>query len=163
MTDALETTPFWRRLAARVLDLLFALALTFVLVVPVGLVTFAVSPLFEREPLIQFGVLVCYFLAYVGLEFFLLLRRDGQTLGKGFEMLANIGLLVIIAGLVLSAVPGTRRRAMHDWLSGSRVVRAPRRGLSLRQDARMMLPGRVDMTKRLPWPGSDSRRADAGT
>jgi uncharacterized RDD family membrane protein YckC len=40
-----ESAPFWRRLLARLLDLVFALALAFVLVIPVGLVMFPFLPL----------------------------------------------------------------------------------------------------------------------
>jgi uncharacterized RDD family membrane protein YckC len=39
-----ESAPFWRRLTARLLDLIFALVLTFVLVIPVGLLMFPFVP-----------------------------------------------------------------------------------------------------------------------
>ncbi|MBF6444884.1 RDD family protein [Nocardia farcinica] len=90
-----EPAPFIRRLVARIIDLLFALVLTFVIAVPVSIV-YAVVVATAGEA--QEGVITaacvafCYFLAYVGLEVFLLIRRDGQTLGKGL-----LGLRVVPA------------------------------------------------------------------
>lgn len=92
----MESAPLWRRLIARVLDIVFALGLSFVLILPIGLTTYiiySVTSLFERDPMTAFTAAACYFVAYIGLEFFLLLRRDGQTLGKGL-----MGLRVVRAG-----------------------------------------------------------------
>lgn len=191
--------PFLRRLGARLIDLLVALAVTFVLVIPVGLVGFLLRPVLEpvlgRSGLIGLLVAVCYFLAYVGLEVFLLVRRDGQTLGKGLlglqvvragdtsarltlgaaigrmlliftpfvlmslaggrpdvgwlNTLAGIGLLSLLASLALTGFGGAHRRTVHDLLAGTRVVTAAKRKISLRHDLPMMIPGPVDMTKRL--------------
>lgn len=94
MTDA----PFGRRLAARILDLLFALALTFVMVIPVAIVLLPLSFAVEEDSsaydaLVATAASLAYFLAYVALEWFLLVRRDGQTLGKGL-----MGLRVVSTG-----------------------------------------------------------------
>lgn len=190
-----ERAPFWRRLLARLLDLTFALALTFVLVVPVTLVMFPLLPLVDRGWWTGVGAATCYFLAYVALESFLLVRRRGQTLGKGLvglrvvpsrpgasphltvpaafarlvvlfvpfvllsaagrnpdatlvEVLARIGFVALIAGVILSALRWSYGRAIHDYAAGTRVVMAAKRGVVLRDDLRMMVPGKVDMTKR---------------
>ncbi|MFD9551737.1 RDD family protein [Nocardia salmonicida] len=86
--------PFFRRLAARVLDLVFCLVLTFVIAVPVGII-YAIVYLTAGDGWVEEwsgGVLVCfcYFSAYVALEVFLLTRRQGQTLGKGLLSLRVI-------------------------------------------------------------------------
>ena len=78
-----QPAPFLRRLAARLLDLLFSLALTFLFAIPVGLLFLATRPLLGEQASIGATVAVSYFLAYVGLEVFLLVRREGQSLGKG--------------------------------------------------------------------------------
>jgi uncharacterized RDD family membrane protein YckC len=197
-----QPAPFFRRLAARLLDLAFCLLLTFVLAVPVAVVLVLLSPVVAvtaPDSASGFGFVVaviCYFVAYVGLEVFLLVRRDGQTLGKGLlglrvvrsserplaklglpaalarmlvifmpfvfmsmaggrpesgvlDMLASAGALTLLASLVLAAIPSTMRRTLHDLVAGSRVVRAPVRQIDWKQDVRMALPGKVDLTKRL--------------
>ncbi|WP_214406835.1 RDD family protein [Pseudonocardia lacus] len=192
--------PFPRRLAARLIDLAFSLVLTFALVIPFSLVLVLVRPTLEpllgRQGLITVFVVVCYFLAYVGMEVYLLARRGGQTLGKGLmglrvvvaadarppavalgaatvrmllifmpfvlmsaagadpdvgwlDSLAVVGALSLLASLLLAGFGGARRRAVHDLAAGTRVVRADKRGVDLRQDLRMMVPGRVDLAKRL--------------
>lgn len=78
-----QPAPFLRRLAARLLDLVFSLILTFLVAVPVGLLFLATRPLIGEQASIGATVAVSYFLAYVGLEVFLLVRREGQSLGKG--------------------------------------------------------------------------------
>ncbi|MEV0355514.1 RDD family protein [Nocardia sp. NPDC050697] len=91
-----EPAPFFRRLAARILDLAFCLLLTFAVAIPVGLVVVPVAVVAgeaSEDVVLGLGAWLCYFLAYVGLEVFLLMRRDGQTLGKGL-----LGLRVVPAG-----------------------------------------------------------------
>ncbi len=192
-----EPAPFWRRLLARLLDLLFALVLTFVLVVPVTLIALPLLPAMRRADVWgPVGGSTCLFLAYVALEAFLLVRRDGQTLGKGlmglrvvpsapqssrlslpaalvrlvvllapFVFISAAGgalrdtgvgiavtgasLLVLVASLVLAALRSAGGRSVHDLLAGSRVVVAAKRGVVLREDLRMLVPGKVDMVKRL--------------
>jgi uncharacterized RDD family membrane protein YckC len=191
-----QPASFWRRLLARIIDLGFSLVLAFVLVIPVGLIMFPFVPLVDRNIWTSIGAGVCYFLAYVALEFFLLVRRNGQSLGKGLMglrvvtanertsdqvqpaeamtrlfvlfapfvlgsisggnsnvpilvALGNLAFVALLATLVLTAVPVWNRRALHDYAARTRVVQAPRRGVSLRQDVRMMVPGKIDMTKRL--------------
>ncbi|PPK94640.1 putative RDD family membrane protein YckC [Kineococcus xinjiangensis] len=194
----LAAAPFWRRLTARVIDLLLALPLTFLLIVPLSIVASPVYiPMDKNSAAYDTVVAVmgttAYFLAYVLLEWFLLVRRDGQTLGKGllglrvvsdrggatltvtssfvrllvlfapfvllsaagndetgdvWDTLSDVGLLTVLASLLMALVPAARRRAVHDLAAGSRVVRAPVRGIALKQDVRMMIPGKVDLTKR---------------
>lgn len=192
-----ETAPFWRRLFARLLDLLFALVLTFVLVIPVTLIALPVVPAMSRaEVWGPVGGSTCLFLAYVALEAFLLVRRDGQTLGKGLmglrvvpskprsarlslaaalvrlgvllapfvlmsiaggalrdtgagHAVTGLSLLVLLASLILAALRSIGGQTVHDLLCGSRVVVAAKRGVVLREDLRMMVPGKVDMMKRL--------------
>ncbi|MGW5313687.1 RDD family protein [Nocardia thailandica] len=79
--------PFLRRLAARILDLAFCLILTFVIAVPLSVV-YTVADIAVDEPWMEAWstavfVCTCYFTAYVGLEVFLRIRREGQTFGKG--------------------------------------------------------------------------------
>jgi uncharacterized RDD family membrane protein YckC len=197
-----QPAPFFRRLAARLLDLAFCLLLTFILVIPVAVVLVLLSPVVaviapNSAYDVGFAVAVlCYFVTYVGLEVFLLVRRDGQTLGKGLlglrvvpssdrppaklglpaalarmliifmpfvfmsmaggspgsavlDLLASAGLLTLLVSLVLAAIPSTMRRTLHDLVAGSRVVRASVRRIDWKQDVRMALPGKVDLTKRL--------------
>lgn len=190
-----EHAPFWRRLLARLLDLAFALALTFILIIPVGLLMFPFIPLVDRDWWAGVGAATCYLLAYVALESFLLVRRQGQTLGKGLmglrvvpvrvhaaphltlpaalsrlvvlfvpfvvmslaggndassalDALANVAIVTLIASLILAALRWSYGRALHDYAAGTRVVKAAKRGIVLRQDLRMMVPSKVDMTKR---------------
>ncbi|MFC3960780.1 RDD family protein [Nocardia jiangsuensis] len=91
-----EPAPFFLRLAARILDLAFCLVLTFAVAIPVGLLVLPVAALAgesAEDAVLTLGIWLCYFIAYVGLEVFLLMRRDGQTLGKGL-----LGLRVVPAG-----------------------------------------------------------------
>ncbi|ABS03721.1 RDD family protein [Kineococcus radiotolerans] len=191
----LITAPFFRRLAARLIDLGFALVLTFALAVVVGLISGLVTAfsggLDEDGLAIALLVWLCYFLAYVALEWFLVVNRGGQTLGKGlmgirvvrasgtgvapassfvrlfvffipfffasqaggstsagWEALATIGFLWSTATLIMVCIRPGGRRGVHDYLSGTRVVLAPRRKVNLRKDIPMMVPRRVDLTKR---------------
>ncbi|MFH5207418.1 RDD family protein [Antrihabitans spumae] len=196
-----EPAPFLRRLGARVLDLLICLPLTFLVAIPVSIVIVFPAVLIagdsHKDAVYGPAAALCYFIAYVGVEVFLLIRRDGQTLGKGlfglrvvpaaewarpglpiraavirmliiflpfvflsvaggnpdvaaFDVLAWVGILSVVASLILAAIPRSGlRRSLHDLAASSRVVRAPRRKIELKQDLSMMLPGRIDMTKRL--------------
>lgn len=193
-----QPAPFLRRLAARVIDLVLALVVTFVIALPMAIVVALTTPLLGRGLWWGIAAAICYFLAYVGLEVFLLVRRGGQTLGKGLmglrvvpagtdaansdqlaigpvtvrmllilapfvllgiagsaaqdgqpSQLAGIAMLALLIDLVLAAIPTRRRQALHDLAAGTRVVIAPKRNIQWRQDVRMMVPGKVDMTKRL--------------
>jgi uncharacterized RDD family membrane protein YckC len=191
-----EPAPFWRRLLARLLDLIFALALTFILVIPVVLLMFPFVPLVDQDLWATIAAGACYFLAYIALEFFLLVRRGGQTLGKGLMglrvvssgsgaisnvmvpaalarlvvlfvpfvllsvaggdpgstvkgLMGNLAIVALLVSLVLAALPVLYRRALHDYLSNTRVVTAPKRKVAFREDVRMMLPGKIDMRKRV--------------
>lgn len=194
----LQSAPFFRRLAARLIDLVFALVVTFVIAIPVGVVYALTAGLLGEGAWLALLVGLCYFLAYVGLEVFLLVRRDGQTLGKGLmglrvvpadtenelraplaigqaavrmlliflpfvlasaaggspgnavlDALAGVGFLTLLISLVLAAVPTRHKQTLHDLLGRTRVVTASQRRIEWRQDVRMMVPGKVDMTKRL--------------
>ncbi|QBS44938.1 RDD family protein [Nocardia sp. CS682] len=108
-----ESAPFPRRLAARILDLAFCLLLTFVVAIPVGILLVPVVLMTgEAHKGVVFGIggWFCYFLAYVGLEVFLLIRRDGQTLGKGL-----LGLRVVPAG-------EWARPRLEPWPAATRML-----------------------------------------
>ncbi|MFT3660668.1 MAG: RDD family protein [Gordonia sp. (in: high G+C Gram-positive bacteria)] len=195
------SAPIGKRIAARLLDLIFCLILTFILAVPAGLVAGIVS-IFLSDGVIDGWVIpllatVCYFLAYVGMEVFLLIRRRGQTLGKGLmglqvipvgasgetpipvglavvrmlmiflpfvfmsisgsypesgilNVIALVGLISLLMSLVMSAIPlNGPHRVLHDFAASTRVVQAGKRKIDLKEDLGMMLPGKVDMTKRM--------------
>lgn len=193
-----EAAPFRRRLAARILDLAFCLVLTFVVAVPVAVLLVPFALLVGdvgRDLLAGWAAALCYFIAYVGLEVFLLVRREGQTLGKGLfgirvvqvdewarpglsrwhavvrmlliflpfvflsaagsnpdngvlAVLVWLGLASFAISLLMAALPFGKRRVIHDFAAGSRVVRAAKRKIDLRTDLPMLMPGRVDLTKR---------------
>lgn len=191
--------PFFRRLAARILDLAFCLLLTFVIAIPMSILFIPIRMAVDeahKDAVVAVAVALCYFISYVGLEVFLLARRDGQTLGKGllglrvvpagqarFQLTAvpatmrilviflpfvfmslagsnpdsgilnaisTVGILTILVSLVIAAVPAGSRRTLHDLAAGSRVVRATVRKIDLRHDLPMVVPGKVNMAKRLP-------------
>ncbi len=197
-----RSAPVLRRLTARVLDLAFSLLLTFIVAIPVVIVLLLASPviaLFSPDSAYEVGfagAVLSYVIAYVVIEVFLLVRREGQTLGKGLmglrvvpaggqeaaalalpaaitrmliifvpfvlasaaggnpdsgilNALAWMGLLSLITSLVLAAIPSGRRRAVHDLAARSRVVMAPKRRIEWKRDARMMVPGKIEMTKRV--------------
>ncbi|WP_069167443.1 RDD family protein [Nocardia altamirensis] len=194
-----ESAPFLRRLAARILDLALCLLLTFVVAIPVGILLVPVVLMTgDAHKDLIYGIAgwLCYFIAYVGLEVFLLIRRDGQTLGKGLlglrvvpadewarphlelrlaaiRMLiiflpfvftslsganpesailngvAVVGMLSVVGSFLLAAIPAGKRQTLHDLATGSRVVRAAKRKIDWKNDIPMVLPGRVDMSKRL--------------
>lgn len=194
----LQPAPFFRRLAARLIDLALALVMTFVIAIPVAIVYGLTAQLLGDGLWLALAVAFCYFLAYVGLEVYLLVRRDGQTLGKGLmglrvvpvdseselraplvvsqaavrmlliflpfvlastaggapgnavlNALASFGLLTLLVSLVLAGIPTRRKQALHDLLGRTQVVAAPKRRIEWQQDMRMMVPGKVDMTKRV--------------
>lgn len=62
---------------------------------------------------------------------------------------AIVGTLSVVASLVLGLVPRGDRRAIHDWAAGSRLVRAPNREIDFREDLKLVLPGKVDLTKQV--------------
>jgi len=70
---------------------------------------------------------------------------ESTTLG----VLSGLGALSLIVSVVLTALRWSKKRALHDYPAGTRVVVAPKRPVKLREDLRMMVPGKVDMTKRL--------------
>ncbi len=194
----LQSAPFFRRLAARLIDLVLALVLTFVIAIPVAIVYALTAQLLGDGLWLVLTIAFCYFLAYVGLEVYLLVRRDGQTLGKGLlglrvvpadsetearaplmigqavvrmlliflpfvlasaaggapgnaplNALASLGFLTLLVSLGLAAVPTRRKLTLHDFLGRTRVVTAPKRRIDWQQDVRMMVPGKVNMAKRL--------------
>lgn len=210
--------PFWRRLAARSIDLLICLPLTFVAVIPVVLVILPLSLVLSDDAASSLGAFLCFLIAYSLVEYFLLRRRSGQTLGKGLMGLrvvpayrpaagldataqdagqneaisaraailrisvligpalasaafyyigyedspsydggpvdsALIGLWfsLLAVSALLALVERRRRRTLHDFASGTIVVRTERRGVSFKQDFRMLVPGKVSLEKR-PTP-----------
>lgn len=194
--------PVWRRVVARLLDLLVCVPLTFVALVPVAVLCLPLFFAFGADAGGSIAAALSFLVAYVAVEYFLLLRRDGQTLGKGL-----LGLRVVDAGhgkllspisaatriatlmgpfvlaivvfyiedddaavedggpvsnallylwfallfvsLVLALADRRRHRSVHDHLGRTVVVTAPRRRVRFREDARMLVPGRVSLDKRL--------------
>ncbi|MGC4994430.1 RDD family protein [Nocardia salmonicida] len=193
-----QAAPFLRRLAARLIDLAVCLALTFLIALPMSLpVVLTAMAIGETHENVVYsvGAWLCYFAAYIGLEVFLLVRRDGQTLGKGLlglqvvpadawarpglglrqaavrmliiflpfffmsvagsnpdssvlNALALIGFGIFAVSCVLAMVTENGRRAVHDLATGTRVVRAATRRVEVKKDLLMVLPGRVDLSKR---------------
>lgn len=194
--------PVWRRVVARLIDLLVCVPLTFVVVVPVAVLCLPLFYFLGNDAAGSIAAALAFLVAYVAVEYFLLLRRDGQTLGKGLLglrvvdaghgkllspmsaaariatlmgpfMLAIVvfyiedddaavedggpvsnallllwfGLLVV--SLVLALIDRRRHRSVHDLASRTVVVRAQRRGVRFREDAKMLVPGRVSLDKRL--------------
>jgi len=72
-----QPAPFWRRLLARLLDLVFSMVLAFILVIPVTLIALPFMPLMGPDSWGPIGGITCLALAYVVLESFLLVRRQG--------------------------------------------------------------------------------------
>lgn len=195
--------PFWRRLFARTIDLLICIPLTFAAIIVVLIPTLGLMPLLGEERATALGAFICFVLAYVAIEYFLLRRRGGQTLGKGLlglrvlnshddsgtkpitnraalmrmailigpmilglaafyitydavtetstspvvDGLLYLWFLVLFACAVSAVLDRGARRGLHDFAAGTRVVRAQKRGVSLREDLAMLVPGKVDMTK----------------
>jgi uncharacterized RDD family membrane protein YckC len=170
----LVPAPLGRRLAARLIDIAFATALSFVLVIPVCLVllplALALNAAGNQELWGAIGGGTCLVLAFVCMEWLLLVRRQGQTLGKGLMglrvvrqapdgavalasvpallRLIGLGLLTFtpigafgfLANVLCSVADRPRRRMLHDFPARSRVVRAPKREVALAADLRMALP-----------------------
>lgn len=193
-----QDAPFFRRLAARLIDLAVCLALTFLIAVPLSLPMYlAILAVGEahKNSVLSVGAWLCYFAAYIGLEVFLLIRRDGQTIGKGLlglrvvpasawarpqlalrqaavrmliiflpfflmsvsgsnpesaalNVLALLGFGTFVVSCVLAMMTANGRRAVHDLVTGTRVVRAATRKVEVKKDLLMVLPGRVDLAKR---------------
>lgn len=197
--------PFWRRLIARLIDLTVCAGLTFVAIIPVLVIVIPASLIFDDEAVINVGALLCFVIAYVLIEYFLLRRRGGQTLGKGLLGLrvieatdksasrsvgaraATLRMAVLIGPFIawcaayyatyregdlnaqngnaasdafaylwfavfaLSALTAlldrSGRRGLADFVAGTRVIRAQKRGIHVGEDLRMLVPGKVDMTK----------------
>ena len=198
--------PFWRRLVARTIDLLVCVPLTFIAAIPLTLVLFPLTFVMAEDAWSSMGAFLCFVVAYALVEYFLLRRRSGQTLGKGLlglrvldaadrdgtgsisgasalrRMLVLIGPLlaalaafyltydsstgtsdsavadllvwlwvIVLAACAVAAIVDRRtHRGLHDTVSGTRVVRAERRGIALKEDLKMMVPGRVSLEKRPP-------------
>lgn len=213
--------PFWRRLLARLIDFAIAVPITFVAIVPVFVVMLPVLLLAEGDAATSVGAFTCFLIAYALIEYFLLRRRSGQTLGKGLlglrvvpagvadqaadrlavpyavtkggrtsaisglsalirmlvvtgpfllsiaifyatngadaedpTPLADAVLYVWIGSLLVSTitvlVDRGGRRGLHDMAARTRVVRTQRRGVALKADLRMLVPGRVDLEKDSP-------------
>lgn len=84
--------PFWRRLIARFIDLAICVPLTFACLIVVVPLTLILAPFMSDDAWSSFAAFLCYFMAYALVEYFLLRRRSGQTLGKGL-----LGLRVVPA------------------------------------------------------------------
>jgi hypothetical protein len=59
---------------------------------------------------------------------------------------------VLALSAVTVAVDRSARRGVHDAVAGTRVVRAQKRGVDLRKDLMMLVPGRVSLEKDPPAP-----------
>lgn len=200
---AYTAAPVWRRVVARLIDLLLCVPLTFVAAIPVLIVCIPVYLVLGTDTGVRVGCALSFAVAYVALEYFLLLRRDGQTPGKGLlglrvvdagsgkllspasaglriatlmglfmvyvvvwyagydsdsgttstesfsSVLIGLWVALLAVSLVAALVDRTRHRSVHDRAAGTVVVAASRRGIRLRQDAMMLVPGRVSLDKRL--------------
>jgi uncharacterized RDD family membrane protein YckC len=194
---------FWRRFGARTIDFFVCMALTFVAVIPLVIVALVLYPIIGEDKATSLAAFLAFVIAYVAIEYYLLRRRGGQTLGKGLlglrvldvndpngskpitnraalaRMAVFIGpfiaycaafyitydpdlgdstggldtffvglwMLMLTVSAVTAVADRAKRRALHDFAAGTRVVRAQARPVSLGQDLKMLVPGRVDMTK----------------
>lgn len=75
--------PFWRRFVARTLDLLICIPLTFVAAIPVAIVMLPLLLVMSTDSYSSLGAFMSFVVAFTLVEYFLLRRRSGQTLGKG--------------------------------------------------------------------------------
>lgn len=97
-TDA----PLGPRLLARLLDVVLSLALTFALAVPLTVVYLVVAAVVGPSPGLLTGLAgLAYLVAFVLLEWVALVRRGGQSLGKGL-----VGLAVVSDGAGAALPPG---------------------------------------------------------
>ena len=175
--------PFWRRLVARLIDFAIAFPLAFVLVLPIVVMMAPVwmalgaSDIDDWEGRIwgPVAAAMCLFLSFVVLELFLLVNRDGQTLGKGLMRIRvvrvderpltvgasfvrlvllfavnwfwhEVNVLLLLANMVAVTADRRRRRAAHDWAARTQVVMADRRPIRF-ADVRLMAP-KFSVTKR---------------
>ncbi|MGW4372011.1 RDD family protein [Nocardia takedensis] len=81
--------------------------------------------------------------------FFFMSLSGSYPTNRPLDVLAVCGMLSLLASLLLAAIPIGARRTAHDFITGTRVVRATPRNIHWRTDLPMVLPGRVDMVKRL--------------
>jgi uncharacterized RDD family membrane protein YckC len=179
----LRPAPFWRRLVARLIDFAIAFPLAFVLVLPVVVVLAPIWLALGASDIDDWGDRiwgpiggsVCLFLSFVVLELFLLVNRNGQTLGKGLMRIRvvrvderpltvgasavrlavlfgvnwfwhEVNVFLLLANMVAVTVDRRRRRAAHDWAARTRVVMADRRSIKF-ADVKLMAP-KISMTKR---------------
>jgi uncharacterized RDD family membrane protein YckC len=179
----IRPAPFWRRLLARLIDFAIALPLAFLLVIPVVIIMAPVwlglsgSGIDDWENRIwgPIGGSVCLFLSFVVLELFLLVNRNGQTLGKGLMRIKvirtderpltvlnssarllvlfginwfwhPINVLLLLGNMLAVTVDRKFRRAAHDYAARTRVVMADRRPIKF-ADVKLMAP-KVSMSKR---------------
>ncbi len=180
---ALRAAPFWRRLVARIIDFAIALPLAFVLVVPVVVVLAPIWMGLSHSGIDDWqdrlwgpiGGSACLFLAFVALELFLLVNRQGQTLGKGLMRIRVIrvderpltvgasfirlvvlfavnwiwhpvNVFLLLANMIAVTVDRRYRRAAHDHAARTRVVMADRRSIKF-ADVKLMAP-KISVTKR---------------
>jgi uncharacterized RDD family membrane protein YckC len=172
----LRAAPFWRRLVARLIDFAIALPLAFVLVLPIVVVLAPVWIALGRSGIDDWedrvwgpiGASVCLFLSFIALELFLLVNRQGQTLGKGLVRIRvvrvderpltvtasfvrlvvlfavnwiwhPVNMLLVLANVVAVTVDRRYRRAAHDYAARTRVVMADRRSIKF-ADMKLMAP-----------------------
>ncbi|MGY1829053.1 RDD family protein [Geodermatophilus sp. SYSU D01180] len=181
--DGVQPAGVGQRLAARLIDLAVSIVLAFVFVIPVSIVLLPLALLLNstghREVWGAIGGGISLLLAFVMVEWVLLVRRQGQTLGKGLlglrvvsditqenltmgqaaiRMLvllvpnySPIALLAWVINLVAALVDRPRGRAVHDLAARSRVVRAPKRPVNVKADLLMAMPvpQKVNLTKGL--------------
>jgi uncharacterized RDD family membrane protein YckC len=179
---AVRPAPFWRRLVARIIDFTIAFPLAFVLVIPIVLILAPIwmalsqSRIDDWEDRIwgPIGGSVCLFMAFIALELFLLVNRQGQTLGKGLMRIrvvrvderpltlraSSVRLLVLfgvnwfwhpinvfllLGNMIAVTADRQKRRAAHDYAARTRVVMADRRSIKF-ADLKLMAP-KVSVTK----------------
>lgn len=200
--------PYWRRLVARIIDLTIAFPLTFLAAIPIALVFAIAIPFMSDDAWASMVAFSAYATAYSLIEYFLLRRRSGQTLGKGLlglrvvpagnpsdtlavpglsarsalirmgviigPFLAALGfyyatydsindtetpiadaflylwLLTLLVSTITALADRRAHRTLHDAAASTRVVRAPRRGINMREDFQMLVPGKVNMEKNPP-------------
>jgi uncharacterized RDD family membrane protein YckC len=176
-TAALVDAPIWRRIAARIIDVPFFIGLAFVYIVPIAIILMPLYPFISLNTWSAIGTACCLALALYGTEWLLLARRDGQTLGKGLLGLrvvwynkeaearayrsSALRLLIlyvtVFSPLAFITVPAaliaTRKQRQllppHDLVARTRVVLAPKRGLSPKKDLLLAapVPRRIDVNE----------------
>lgn len=200
--------PFWRRVVARTIDMLVCIPLTFIAAIPLVILLLPLLLITSDDAASSLGAFLCFFVAYTLVEYFLLRRRSGQTLGKGLlglrvldtadtdgtgaisartallRMLVLMGPLMgglamyyitydeelgtsesalaewlvqlwawsLVVSALVALVDRNARRGLHDLTARTRVVRAQRRGIDMREDLKMLVPGKVSLEKHTPPP-----------